>query len=61
LSPRDAETVENDARRVGTIERVKVNAGHFVIEKIVALLQCEVNAHATNHRRIVFAALQRAQ
>src|SRR6266699_1911989 len=55
---RDAETVKNHPRGVGSIECVKVNAGHVVIQKIVTLFQGEVNADAPDHFRIVFASLQ---
>ncbi len=34
---RNAETVKNHPRGVGSIEGVKVNAGHVVIQKIVTL------------------------
>ena len=38
-----------------------MNAGNFVIEKIVTLLQGEVNTDAVHHRPIIFASLERAQ
>src|SRR5882724_4492 len=58
---RNAETVKNYPRSVGAIERVKVNAGHVVIQKIVTLFQGEVNADAPDHFRIVFATLESTQ
>ena len=58
---RNAETVKNHARGVGSIEGVKVNAGHVVIQKIVALFQGEVNADAPDPFRVVLASLQRTQ
>src|SRR5438046_1609818 len=56
---RNAETVKNHPRRIGSIECVKVNAGHVVIQKIVTLFQGEVNADAPDPFRIVFASLKR--
>src|SRR5436853_4105905 len=61
LPTRNAETVKNYPRGVGAIERVKVNAGHVVIQKIVTLFQSEVNADASDHFRIVFASLKSAK
>jgi hypothetical protein len=58
---RNAETVKNYPRGVGAIERVKVNAGHVVIQKIVTLFQGEVHADAPDPFRIVFTPLQSAQ
>ena len=58
---RNAETVKNHPRGVGSIESVKVNAGHLVIQKIVTLFQGEVNADAPDHFRIVFASLKSTQ
>src|SRR5882724_10520469 len=58
---RNAETVKNYPRGVGAIERVKVNASHVVIQKIVTLFQGEVNADAPDHFRIVFASLKSTQ
>src|SRR5437667_12519454 len=55
---RNAETVKNYPRGVGAIERVKVNACHVVIQKIVTLLQGEMNANAPDPFRIVFASLK---
>ena len=57
---RNAETVKNHPRRIGSIECVKVNAGHVVIQKIVTLFQGEVNADAPDPFRIVFASLKSA-
>ena len=57
----NAETVKNYPRGVGAIERVKVNASHIVIQKIVTLLQGEVNADAPDHFRIAFASLKSTQ
>ena len=58
VSPmRNAEAVKNYPRGVGTIECVEVNAGNVVIQKIVTLFQGEVNTHALDHFRIVFASL----
>jgi len=53
---RNAETVKNYPRGVGAIERVKVNACHVVIQKIVTLFQSEVHADAPNAFRIIFAS-----
>ena len=58
---RNAETVKNYPRGVGAIERVKVNACHVVIQKIVTLFQGEVNADAPDHFRIVLASLKSTQ
>jgi hypothetical protein len=58
---RNAETVKNHPRGVGSIECVKVNASHVVIQKIVTLFQGEVNAYASDPFRVVFASLQRTQ
>src|SRR5438477_10417081 len=58
---RNAETVKNYPRGVGAIERVKVNACHVVIQKIVTLFQGEVNADAPDHFRIVLAPLKSTQ
>src|SRR6266536_4807530 len=58
---RNAETVKNYPRGVGAIERVKVNAGHVVVQKIVTLFQSEVNANAPHHFRIIFASLKSTQ
>src|SRR5438093_5221205 len=57
----NAETVKNHSRGVGAIECIKVDASHIVIQKIVALLQGEVNADAPDHFRIVFASLKSTQ
>src|SRR4029453_3442659 len=57
----NAETVKNHARRIGAIECIKVDAGHIVIQKIVALFQGEVNAAAPAHFRFVFASLKSTQ
>ena len=54
---RNAEAVKNYSRSVGTIERVEVNTGNVVIQKIVTLFQGEVNTHAADHFTIVFASL----
>src|ERR1700746_222625 len=59
--PWNAETVKNYPRGVGAIKRVKMNAGHIIIQKTVTLFQGEVNAHASDHFRIVFASLKSAQ
>src|SRR5206468_12579747 len=56
-----AEAVKNYPRGVGAIERVKVNAGHVVIQEIVTLFQGEVNADAPDHFRIVLASLKSTQ
>src|SRR6266699_1179920 len=61
LPTRNAETVKNYPRGVGAIERVKVNAGHVVIQEIVTLFQGEVNADAPDHFRIVLASLKSTQ
>src|SRR5437762_12719873 len=58
---RNAETVKNHPRGVGSIESVKVNAGHSVIQKIMTLLQGELNADAPDYFRIVFASLKSTQ
>ena len=58
---RNAETVKNYPCGVGAIERVKVNAGHVVIQEIVTLFQGEVNADAPDHFRIVIASLKSTQ
>src|ERR1051325_1005572 len=58
---RNAKTVKNYARRVGTIQRVEVNARDIVIQKVVTLFQGEVNADTAHAFRIVFAPLQSAQ
>src|SRR4029453_714985 len=58
---RNAKTVKNYPRGVGAIERVKVNAGHVVIQKIVTLFQGEVNADAPHHFRIASASLKSTQ
>src|SRR5436309_14710809 len=57
---RNAETVKNHPRGIGSIECVKVNASHVVIQKIVTLFQGEVNADASDPFRIVFASLKSA-
>ena len=59
--PRDAETVENYPRSIRAIERVEMNAGNVVIQKIVTLFQGEVNTNAADHFGIVSASLQSAQ
>src|SRR4030095_1206374 len=59
--PRNAKTVKNYPRSVRTIERVKMNAGDVVIQKIMTLFQGEVNTDAPNHFGIVFASLDSAQ
>src|SRR5215469_14860451 len=59
--PSNAETVKNYPRGVGAIKRVKMNAGHIIIQKIVTLFQGEVNTHAPDHFGIVFASLKSAQ
>src|SRR5438094_8120923 len=58
---RNAKTIKNYSRGVGAIERVKVNAGHVIIQKIVTLFQGEVNADAPDHFRIAFASLKSTQ
>ena len=58
---RNAEAVEDGARRVGAVEGVEMDSGDVVIEEVVALLQSEVNADAADHFAIVVAALQSAQ
>jgi hypothetical protein len=58
---RNAEAVKNYPRGVGAIERVKVNAGHVVIQEIVTLFQSEVNADAPHHFRIASASLKSTQ
>src|SRR5438034_3375907 len=58
---RNAKTVKNYPRGVGAIERVKVNAGDVVIQKIVTLFQGEVNADAPDHFRIAFTSLESTQ
>ena len=55
---RNAETVKNYPRGVGSVECVKVNPGHVIIQKIVTLLQGKVDAHAPDPFSIVFASLQ---
>src|SRR5438094_1963756 len=58
---RNTETVKNHPRGIGSIECVKVNAGHVVIQKIVTLFQGEVNADPPDPFRIVFATLESTQ
>src|ERR1700730_14306549 len=59
VSPaRNAEAVENNPRRVGTIQCVEMNAGNVVIQKIVTLFQSEMNANAADPFTIVLAPLQ---
>src|SRR5437764_8215654 len=53
----NTEAVKNYPGGVGSIECVKVNDGNVVIQKIVALFQCEVNTDAPDHFRIVLASL----
>src|SRR6266571_1624714 len=60
-STRNSEVIKNYSRGVGAIERVKMNAGHVVIQKIVTLFQGEVNSDAPDHFRIVFASLKSTQ
>jgi len=58
---RDPEAVEDRPRRVGAIECVEMDSGHVVVEKIVTLLEREVNADARDHLRIGFTPLQGAE
>src|SRR4029077_10426074 len=58
---RNAETVKNHARSVRAIESIEMNSGHVVIQKVVTLLQREVNANTLNHFLIVFAPLDGPQ
>ena len=58
---RNAETVKNYPRGGGSIECIKVNAAHVVIQKIVTLFQGKVDANAPDPFSIVFASLQSTQ
>src|SRR5207244_1870991 len=60
-SARNAETVKNYARRVGTIQRVEVNTRNIVIQQVMTLFQSEVDTHAPDAFGIAFASLQSAQ
>ena len=53
----NTQAIKDDPRSVGAIERVKVNAGDVVVQKVVALLQGEVNTNPAHHFRIIFASL----
>ena len=57
LTSRYAETVKDDPRGVGTIERIKMDSGYVVIQKIMTLFQSEVNTDSPDAFRVIFAPL----
>src|SRR5947209_2689544 len=54
---RNAEAIEDQAGRIGTVEGIEMDPGDIVIQLVVALIQREVDAHPADHFRVVFAAL----
>ena len=57
----ETQAFEDSSRRIGAIERVKVNAAHFMFQKIVTLFGSVVNAHTRDAFWIVLASMQGAQ
>jgi hypothetical protein len=53
----DTEAIKNYPRGVGAIQCVEVNAGNVVIQKIVTLVQSEVNTDPPDHFGIILASL----
>jgi hypothetical protein len=54
---RNAETVEDHSSSVGLVERVEMNSGNIINDKIMALIQCVLNASAPDHLGIILARL----
>src|SRR6188508_713643 len=57
----NAEAVEDGSRGVGAVESVEMDAGDVVVQEVVTLFQGEMNANATDHGTVVFAALEGPQ
>ena len=55
--PANAEVIEDYARSVRPIERVKMNTCNIIFKKIATLLQCVLNADVPNHFGIILARL----
>ena len=53
----NAEAIENHPGSVRPVERVEMNTGNFIFKKILALLQCVLDANAPDHLRIILASL----
>ena len=54
---RNAETVEDHPGSVGPVERVEMNTGDLISNKIMALIQCVLNASPPDSLGIIFARL----
>ena len=54
---RNPEAVKNYPRSIRAIERIEVNTRDSVMQKIVALFQCIMNADAPDYFRIALATL----
>ena len=57
MTSRYAETVKDDPCGVGAIERIEMDAGDVVIQKIMTLFQSEVNTNSLDAFRVIFASL----
>jgi len=57
LLPANAEVIEDYARGVRPIERVKMNTCNIIFKKIATLLQCVLNADVPDHFGIILARL----
>ncbi len=55
---RNAEAVEDHPGSVRPVERVEMNTGNIISDKIMALFQCVLNASAPDRLGIILARLQ---
>ena len=55
--PGDAETIEDYARSVRPVERVKVNTRNIIFKKIATLLQSVLDTDAPDHCGIILPGL----
>ena len=53
----NAEAVKNHPGSGRLIKRIEMDTGNIVSQKIMALLQCVLNANAPNHVGIILARL----
>ena len=53
----NAEAVKNHPGSARLIERIEMDTGNIVSQKIMALLQCVLNANVPNHVWIILARL----
>ena len=54
---RKAEAIKNYTCSIGAVQRVEVNTRDFLIQKIVTLFQCVLNADASDLFGIILAIL----